>query len=615
MTTIPFISSSWKALLPLLFVILGLTLQAQGPDAFSTRLSQEKHFDYAFPTDHGLFKVRQQGKYTLVDSTGKVAPGWQWYDFIDNFWEGIARVRLQGRWGICNADGRLTLPLLHDTLSLGYQRQLVWFQNDGYWGMANGVTGEILLPAQLDVHYGPVNYPSQIWVVKKAGGMGLIDATGKWVAEPVYEWIGDNYGNKKSLLPFRRTDMFGFMDTTGQEIIAPILDYEMYRYNLSSVKGKTWVLKGGLWGLINVQGQWLIPPSYQMVGGRFISGAWVSPQPGMWGYVDTTGVYLLPPLPMDEAPWRAFSAGPTIIQQQKKYGVVGTEGQWLIPLRSEPIKYGPNNLLWLDNPGSVSVCTDDQGKVIIPESKIYSRLDHLYIFRKAAWSFVNPTGQWIKKPKLEVITQFRDGIAVAKSKGKWGLLVDNGKWLIPPKYDSAFSFYNYALLQDSSNQNNLVHYVAPVSMVDGEIIKNPKINQLFWLQKNNTWYLTDTSGQIFPKIAMDSVRQTQIICKDVFTLATPDKLWQLYRQDGTKISETSFEEVSWWASQDCSQFSVKLYGKWGSIDKNGKLEFPYLSDEPLYEGNLLDGRSIVECYGESFWVNQQWQLGVRYEKR
>ena len=212
---------------------------------------------------------------------------------------------------------------------------------------------------------------------------------------------------------------------------------------------------------------------------------------------------------------------------------------------------------------------------------------------------------------MEAITGFRSGIAYAKRKGKWGLILENGTWLIPPKYDGAF-FAASQLIGDSNVQ--AMRFVAPVVLEDGEPVENPKPNELFWLKKNNTWYLTDTSGHFFPKIAMDTARETMIICKDVFAMATADHLWQVYQQDGSRLSELQFEEV-YWGDQACSHFSVKRGGKWGSMNKNGQLEFPCMSDATIHYMNIRDERSEVNCYGEPFWVNKKWQLSVRSEKK
>ena len=600
-----------KVVLCLFFSSFWLVLNAQGTDAFSTKLSKENHFDYAFPTNNGLFKVRENGQYTFVDSTGKIAKGWQWFDFIGNFWEGIAPVRLGDRWGICNADGQVTIPLSLDTVSLDYKHQLVWFKENGMWGMANGASSKIIFWEKCE-YYQRLNFESPlIWLIKKEEGNGIIDTAGKWIVPPVYDWINASYSNTVPLIPFMRLDKMGFMDTSGWEIIVPTLDYDMYKYDLSFVKKKLWALQNGLWGLINSKGQWLIPPIFKQVSGKSNVGAWVSSESGLWGFVDTNGTYLVPPMPLDEPPYQKFENGSVIVKQNGKYGLLGIGGKWKIPPRSEPIKYGINNLFLLDNPGKNSICTDDKGNIVIPESKIYSSGECLYIFRKGAWSFVNSSGKWIKKPKLDSIVGFRSGIAFAKMKGKWGLLSDNGKWLIPPQYDSAF-LGKKRYFNDSNYE--LLSVMPIVLNMDGEVIEQPKTNQLFWLKKNKTWYLTDTSGHFFPKIASASAREVKVICKDVFAMATTDNLWQVYKQDGSLLFETQFEEVSI-TGEAGSHFSVKLNGKWGIMAKNGNLEFPCISDDSIRYMNLWDGRTIIECYSESFWVNKKCQLGVNYEKK
>jgi len=600
-----------KVLLCLFFSSLWLALNAQGTDAFSTKLSKENHFDYAFPTNNGLFKVRQYAQYTFVDSMGKIAPGWQWFDEIDNFWEGIAPVRLNDRWGICNAEVQLTIPLVLDTVSLVYGHQLVWFKENGMWGMANGVSGKIIFGEKCEFYQRLYFESALMWLIKKEGGYGIIDTAGKWIVPPVYAWISASTFNNEPLILFMRSDKMGFIDTSGREIIEPTLDYDMYKYDLNFVKKKLWVLQNCLWGLINTKGQWLIPPTFKQVRGKSNVGAWVSAESGLWGYIDTTGTYLVPPMPLDEPFGQKFENGSVIVKQNGKYGVLGIGGKWKIPPHSEPIKYGINNLFWRDNPGKNSVCTDDKGNIVIPESKIYAKGEHyLYILRKKAWSFVNSSGKWIKKPKLEAITEFNSGFAYAKKKGKWGLILETGKWLIPPEYDGAF-FPTDQLVMDSNDQR--LRLAGILMSMNGEEWVYPKENQLFWLQKNKTWYLTDTSGHFFPKIAMDTARETRIICKEVFAMATSNKLWQVYKQDGTRLSEIQFEDV-YGGDKACSHFSVRMNGKWGIMDKNGNLEFPCISDALIHYMNLRDDKSQVNCYGEPFWVNKKWQLSVRNEK-
>ena len=113
---------------------------------------------------------------------------------------------------------------------------------------------------------------------------------------------------------------------------------------------------------------------------------------------------------------------------------------------------------------------------------------------------------------------------------------------------------------------------------------------------------------------MDTAREIRIICHGVFAMATSNKLWQVYKQDGSRLSDIQFEEV-YWGNQAYANFSVKSGGKWGRMNKNGNLEFPCISDESIDYMNIRDDRSQVNCYGESFWVNKEWHLSVKHEKK
>jgi len=594
-------------------------LSAQFSDAFSEKLVSDHQFDYAIPTDNGLYKVRLHGKHSFVDSTGKIAPGWRWYDRIENFWEGIAPVQLKGRWGICNAAGELTIPLEMDSVRLGYRNQTVWFKENGMWGMANGASGKVLIPAEWEKYYYASYASPVLWSVERNGQSGLVDNYGQWLTRPIYQWIGGYYQSNVPYLSYMLAGRIGFMDTTGREVIEPVLDYDMVNFELTFAKNKLWASKGGRWGLLHSNGHWLIPPKFIETSGRSNTGAWVNTEPGLWGYIDTSGNFLVAPMPLDR-PWQRFSNGVAVVYQYGKNGVLGIDGKWKIPPRPEIIKYKINKIWAIELPDLKLACLDEHGNAIMQGNNIYAPGDgYLYLERKGIWTFINSAGEWIRKPELEAIRGFNDeGAALAQKKGKWGLLSNTGTWLIPPQYDDAYSD-TYRIFNDSTRST--VRYTTPVMLVDGEevdVVKKPG-HLLYWFKKGKTWHLTDTSGVLYPKIAMDSAYRISYLCDYFFAIANRveyhyNNLYRIYKPDGTPLSEIWFEEVRA-PSNGCLNFSVRQNRKWGIMDKNGGFEFPCISSSEIKRSDVRDGRTIVDCYGESFYVNNKWQLGVIYEKK
>ncbi|MBO6716734.1 MAG: WG repeat-containing protein [Rhizobiaceae bacterium] len=93
------------------------------------------------------------------------------------------------------------------------------------------------------------------------------------------------------------------------------------------------VQSGGLWGLINEQGKWLLEPSYDEIGpggdGRFAFLAG-----GRWGYLDSTGEVRISPR-FDEA--RPFEEEIAPVKQNGLWGFVGTDGATEVDFRFEDI--------------------------------------------------------------------------------------------------------------------------------------------------------------------------------------------------------------------------------------------------------------------------------------
>ena len=62
---------------------------------------------------NGLFKIVSQGKCGLANAKGKVllSPS---FDFIGNFYEGLAVAKRNGKYGFVNGAGNISIPCKYD---------------------------------------------------------------------------------------------------------------------------------------------------------------------------------------------------------------------------------------------------------------------------------------------------------------------------------------------------------------------------------------------------------------------------------------------------------------------------------------------------------------------
>ena len=112
------------------------------------------------------------------------------YDDIDRiFPDGLASVRLNGKWGFVDTTGSEVIPCKYD-YTYGFSNGLAKVELDGKWG--------------------------------------YIDKTGRVVIPLKYDWVGDF---SKGVAKVNLNRKFGYIDTTGKEVIPCIFDGAIYDDN------------------------------------------------------------------------------------------------------------------------------------------------------------------------------------------------------------------------------------------------------------------------------------------------------------------------------------------------------------------------------------------------
>jgi hypothetical protein len=251
-----------------------------------------------------------------VDRDGSVAVPPR-YDWVGQFAEGRAAVRIGGLYGFVDEEGR-------EIVKPQYR-----IADDYKFGFA-----------QVDVD----------------GKSGLIDRDGKMVMEPKYGLIeaidrdrfrvseprqlggmigGENFsGVQIKYTPsggvsisnpglISRGQTTGVIDNSGQWIESPITHREFDKEEPSI----RWVEKDKLWGLARADGGWLVEPKFQQVD-SLIDGLALVTMNGKVGFIDRKGNFVIEPV-FDNA-WR-FTAGfgRTSAQRDGVYGVIDRTGAWI----------------------------------------------------------------------------------------------------------------------------------------------------------------------------------------------------------------------------------------------------------------------------------------------
>ena len=293
-----------------------------------------------------FFLVTQLGVQKIINSKGEKILDYPKNEQVSVINERFLRFSKNGLWGIVNDTGQIIIPPQYEQIEL-LDNQLFKTTKNHQFGLVN-LAGMVILPPSAD----EINlWNNQLIFFAKGVIWGAINFTGDSVIPPKYsnykvinptliklERFGESWlfntqlqqivtvQSKQDFLPFsseyvlsKRTNQFGLLDYLGQEILpnqfdeiqsfsatafrvrngwkwgiinknqALVLDYDL-DFIAPARKERALIKKGNFFGLIDENGNILIPPEYSKIN---ISGDNIKAFKGeKWTlfYIDDTGI-------------------------------------------------------------------------------------------------------------------------------------------------------------------------------------------------------------------------------------------------------------------------------------------------------------------------------------
>ncbi len=242
-------------------------LQYTGAGSFSEGLAYVEKENEDSSVKGGYIDTTGRELCALKYDRGDVSPICQ---------EGMAPVKLNGKWGFLDSSGTEAIPPLYDSV---------------------GVFSEGIVHAALDGKYG------------------FIDRTGRELTSFCYMEAG-NFSEGMAAV-CSDTGKYGFIDTAGQEIIPPQYDYAGdFSNGLASVQ------QGDKWGFVDKMGREVIRPQYSDPSfnpPHFSEGFAVVELDGEKSIIDTNGNFALSASYDSIEP---FANGTAIMSLNGKYGLL-----------------------------------------------------------------------------------------------------------------------------------------------------------------------------------------------------------------------------------------------------------------------------------------------------
>jgi WG containing repeat len=258
-------------------------------------LIQPKYDEIGSPSSsNGLIAVKLGDSWGYVDFTDKVKiPINLKYDFVGEFGNGYANVGKNSKQGLIDISGKEICPLKYDNIGSMSQEGIAFFSLNGNRGFINNKGVEII----------PAKYEDASFM-------------------------------KNGLAKVKHKELWGFVDSKGQEAIAPQYpaagDFTDFYGNLTDI---ALINSNYKYGFINPQGQIVIPTKYDRVG-HFEENKLQVSIGGKWGFIDKKGKEITPCM-YDEV--KDFKNGFAGVKLNKKWGFINKNGVVVVPIIYERV--------------------------------------------------------------------------------------------------------------------------------------------------------------------------------------------------------------------------------------------------------------------------------------
>ena len=381
---------------------------------------------------------------------------------------------------------------------------------------------------------------------------GIWDITAKdWLVRNNYQDIGIF---KEGLALIKRDNKWGFADTTGKEVIAPVYDDAFAE---GFIEGRAFVNINGKWGMIDKKGKRMPEPQFDEVY-SYSNGFYSVKREELWNFISTDGKLLLPE-------WytyvSSFNGGYASVQAQfyseaysdydyvafivNKNGVTNRNDSLFGYIHS----FGKGNAVATLRVNKQEVLIDTAGNILFKasHSPVYFNkegsfgngyivfktitskygllnprgqmvLDSIYddirgmsegrvsFYTNGKWGIADSTGRIIIPPSFDDAVNFSEGLAAAYLKSKCGFIDKTGKWVVPPSFDNAVYFHNDFAHVTIGEKSGVINKSGKFMIsCEYNFLSAVEANGCFSFKEDNNFGVIDTTGRELTKAQFESL--------------------------------------------------------------------------------------------------------------
>lgn len=443
-------------------------------------------YDQVSDFENGMAIVKRGATYGYLSLNGReVKPVYQEARFFE---DGLAAVKEKGRWGVIDMTGRYVVsPTYKDTGAAFEEGRLAVKNQKNLWGFIDREGKEIIPPAYKAVSLAfsegcaAVQDESNLW--------GFIDTEGRVTAKPQFKAVltpfaeglagvktldGNGYARPDGTIAFMADydQLFPFEDglaeiregeveTHAVRSRPPISigigwgwgDWLAFRHHHHHPWG--WGIGVPIWypgrydyetvpsitvkrGYIDKNGKVVASPANDRVFPAGRKGILLS-KDGRYGWVNREGTYIAHTIYTGLLPDE--EDGVLLAKDEnKKWGLLSmADGHELLPFSYKEIRSLGSGLFGYKEEDKWGIAGKDGSRLTAPLYLAVSKAGEglLPVKTKNGWTFITPAGTeaFPHEDTFSDVTPFSSGLAGVKVKGKWGLIDQQGRYVMHPTYE------------------------------------------------------------------------------------------------------------------------------------------------------------------------------------
>jgi len=299
----------------------------------------------------------------------------------------------------------------------------------------------------------------QLFPIMSKAKYGFINQNGKIIIEPQFEdtlKFGNGEMFSEGLHSVKKDDKWGFIDLFGN-IVIPFEFTFVKSFSEGLAPVRVTRIEDGIyksyWGFINKKGEFVVKPKFSDAG-QFSEGIAYVVTDGKVSYMNKQGEVIISEVGDSWGEQAIFSEGRAAVSKDRLWGFIDKEGEMIIPQVYKNVSSFKDGLgaVKKENERNTGYINTEGEIVIEPKFTLAWPFSEglAHVQEGVTHKVINTKGevQFEFDKEFSWMSPFSEGLAAVKIRNtvdrnrKTGYVNPQGKYLIPPVYESGTSFEN-----------------------------------------------------------------------------------------------------------------------------------------------------------------------------